>query len=150
LSGDGDHETALTEKLPAPVAIGLGTAPMAGAMTIISALVMGVASGVLPALTSTAHVSVLPPSAVVTVIAALPTAMPLTKPLEDTVAIAELLLLHDTALFAALEGETVAVNVSEPPTRMTAAFSFNATPVTETAAGAGSSLSNKSSQPVNT
>jgi hypothetical protein len=121
---------------------------MAGAMTIISALVMGVSSGLLLALTVTMQESVLPPSTVVTVIVALPTAMPLTKPVEETMATAELLLLHDTALFAALEGEMVAVNVSVPPTRMTAAFSFKATPVTETVVVPGSSLPNKSSHPV--
>jgi hypothetical protein len=58
--------------------------------------------------------------------------MPVTKPFVDTVAIAELLLLHVTALFVALEGATVVANVSVFPTIRLADVLFKVTPVTET------------------
>jgi hypothetical protein len=47
-------------------------------------------------LTVTAQLAVLLPSEVVTVMVALPVDKAVTKPLVDTVATAELLLLHDT------------------------------------------------------
>jgi hypothetical protein len=61
--------------------------------------------------TVTAQVAVLLPSAVVTVMVALPSATALIVP-PDTIATVVLLLLHVTFLFVALEGATVAVNVS--------------------------------------
>jgi hypothetical protein len=50
----------------------------------------------LPFDTVTAHVAVLLPSAVVTVIVAVPTAIPVTLPLDDTVATEVLLDFHVT------------------------------------------------------
>jgi hypothetical protein len=59
------------------------------------------------------------PSTVVTVMTALPAATALTvpfNPLADTAATAGALLLHDTLLLVALDGATVAINVSLLPT----------------------------------
>jgi hypothetical protein len=85
-----------------------------------------------PPVTVTEQVAVLLPSALVTVITALPADMPVTKPTEDTVATVVLPLLHVTFLFVALEGAMVAVNVSVLPTVMLADDLFNVTPVTAT------------------
>lgn len=60
--------------------------------------------------TETLHVALKPPSAVVTVIIAVPDATTVTKPCELTLATAELLVDQVTALFVALDGNTVAVN----------------------------------------
>ena len=57
--------------------------------------------------TVTTHVSVNPPSTVVTVIVQEPTAAGVTTPEVLTVAIEELLLEYVTALFVALVGEIV-------------------------------------------
>jgi hypothetical protein len=83
------------------------------------------------AVTVTVQVAVLPPSSVLTIIAALPAATALTVP-PDTVATAVLLLLHVTFLFVALAGATVAVNVSELPTVIVVEVLFRVTPVTAT------------------
>jgi hypothetical protein len=83
-------------------------------------------------LTVTEHVAVLLPSAVLTVIVALPADTPLTSPLVDTVATAVLLLLHVTALLVALDGAIVAVKVSLFPTRRLVDALFKVTPVTDT------------------
>jgi hypothetical protein len=53
-------------------------------------------AGVTAVLTVTAQIAVLLPSAVVTVIVALPADTAVTKPLDDTVATEVELLLHDT------------------------------------------------------
>jgi hypothetical protein len=50
----------------------------------------------------------------------------------DTVATAGALVLHDTFLFVALEGATVAVKVSVLPTVIVVDDLFKVTPVTET------------------
>jgi hypothetical protein len=63
---------------------------------------------------------------------ALPAAMPVTKPLELTVATLVLLLLHVTVLFVALVGATVAVNCCVPPTAIDALVGDIVTPVTAT------------------
>jgi hypothetical protein len=84
------------------------------------------------ALTVTVQVAVLLPSEVVTVIVAFPAATADTTPLDDTVATAGALLLHDTFLFVALEGKTVAERFSEPPTRSVVDVLFRDTPVTAT------------------
>jgi hypothetical protein len=63
-------------------------------------------------ITVTLQVAVLPPSAVVTIIAALPPDTAVTRPLDDTVATVDALLVHVTFLLVALVGATVAVNVS--------------------------------------
>jgi len=79
-------------------------------------------------LTVTVHVAVLLPSAVVTVMVAVPVLTAVTKP-PDTVATAVLPLLHVTFLFVALEGSILAKRVSVPPTaRLVDAFKD--TPVT--------------------
>jgi hypothetical protein len=83
-------------------------------------------------LTVTWHVAVFPPSAVFTVIVALPTAFPVTTPLELTVATAVLLLVHVTVLFVAFVGITVAVSVSVAPTLSDKPVLFRFTPVTGT------------------
>jgi hypothetical protein len=63
------------------------------------------------ALTVTEQVAFLPPSLVVTVIVAVPAALAVTKPEEDTVATVVLLEDQVTDLFVAFDGETVATKV---------------------------------------
>jgi hypothetical protein len=65
--------------------------------------------------TVTSQVAVLPPSAVVTVIAVAPAAMALTRPELETVATLGLLLIQVTARFVAFAGEMVAVSWSVSP-----------------------------------
>ena len=60
----------------------------------------------------TLQVAVWPPSAVVTVIVALPADFPTTYPSAVTVATASLSLFHVTLLFVAFEGVIVASRVS--------------------------------------
>jgi hypothetical protein len=91
-------------------------------------------TGTEAAVTVTAQVAVLFPSAVVTVMVALPAAKAVTKPFDDTVATEVELLLHDTFLFVALEGAMVAVNVSVLPTVRLVDDLFKVTPVTGTEA----------------
>ena len=69
-----------------------------------------------------------PPSAVVTVIVAVPGAMAVTNPLAFTVATAELLLDHVTFLLVASAGTTVAVSVVVEPT-LSVAAGVTVTPV---------------------
>lgn len=61
--------------------------------------------------TVTVQLAVLLPSSVVTVIVAVPSALAVTNPVEETVATEVLLLVQVTFLFVALEGYTVAVSV---------------------------------------
>jgi hypothetical protein len=68
------------------------------------------------ALTFTVQAAVLLPSAVLTVMVAVPAATAVTVPLDDTVATEALPLLHVTLLFAALDGSITAERVSVPPT----------------------------------
>ncbi len=75
-----------------------------------------------------------PPSAVFTVIVAVPAATPVTTPAELTVATEVLLLVHVTLLLVALAGDTVAVSVAVPPTDMLAVVGVTVTPVTGTLA----------------
>ena len=84
------------------------------------------------AFTVTAHVAVLAPSFVVTVIVAVPAAFAVTTPLEDTVATVVLLDFHVTDLSVAFDGNTVAVKVSVSLTVMERELLFRLTPVTET------------------
>jgi hypothetical protein len=81
--------------------------------------------------TVTEQVAVLLPSAVVTVMTALPADMAVTVPF-DTVATEVLPLLHVTFLFVTLEGATVAVKVSEQPTVRDSVVLLRDTPVTAT------------------
>ena len=82
--------------------------------------------------TVTAQVAVLLPSAVVTVIVAVPDATAVTFPAVETVATLVLLLLQVTFLFVALLGETVAVSVSVAFGANVSVVLFRLTPVTGT------------------
>ena len=84
--------------------------------------------------TVTEHVAVLDPSVVVTVIVAVPAALAVTTPLEDTVATVVLLDFHVTDLSVAFDGRTVAVKVCVSPTVIDNEVLFRLTPVTETVA----------------
>jgi hypothetical protein len=86
-----------------------------------------------PPVTVTALVAVLLPSVVVTVMVAIPADIPITSPVEDTEATAELLLLHKRTLLLASDGETVAVKVSMPPTARDSALLLRDTSLTATA-----------------
>src|SRR4051812_26952469 len=77
-------------------------------------------------------VAVLFPSCVVTVIVAVPGATPVTNPDAFTVAIPVLLEVHDTVLFAALAGDTVAVSCTVALTFRLADVGVTLTPVTAT------------------
>ena len=79
--------------------------------------------------TVTLHVAVLLPSAVLTVIVAVPADFAVTTPF-DTVATFVFELLHVTDLFVALLGATVAVNVSLLPFSIVVDVLFRLTPVT--------------------
>lgn len=71
------------------------------------------------------------PSTVVTVIVAVPAATPVTIPF-DTVTTPSLSVLHVKALFDALLGPTVAVNVTVSPIFTLDVLVFKLTPVTGT------------------
>jgi hypothetical protein len=87
------------------------------------------------ALTVTAHVAVLPPSAVVTVIVAKPTATGVTTPLAETVAIVVSLLVQATFVFVAFAGVIVGVNVpAVQPAVKLKVFGLRLTLVTATGA----------------
>ena len=81
--------------------------------------------------TVTEHVAVFPPSFVVTVMVAVPAALAVTTPEDDTVATDVLLDDHVTDLFVALEGVTVAVKVQDSPSFRDKVVMFKLTPVTE-------------------
>ena len=70
-----------------------------------------------------------------------PSATPVTLPLASTAAISGLSDFHDTFLFAASFGDTVAASVSLAPTRMEIELLSSVTPVTLTAGGVGSGAS---------
>ena len=80
--------------------------------------------------TVTEQVAFLPPSSVVAVITAVPSLTAETFPFESTVAMFVLELDHDTFLFVALEGETVAVSFSVPPISNDMVVLFKLMPVT--------------------
>ena len=81
--------------------------------------------------TLTVHDAVLLPSDVVTVIDAVPAALAVTTPLLETAATDVLLDDHETLVFVALEGETVAVRVPELPATRLIVDRSKETPVTE-------------------
>ncbi len=81
-----------------------------------------------------AEVAVFPPSCVVTVIVAVPAAMPLTSPEELTVATEALLDDHVTFLLVAFAGATVAVSWVLLFTATLAVVGLTVTPVTATGA----------------
>jgi len=82
--------------------------------------------------TVTLQVAVLPPSAVVTVMVAVPAVLAITIPF-TTVATLLLLLLHVTFRFVALEGKIVGVRVSVLLTARAVDVLFRLTPITATA-----------------
>jgi hypothetical protein len=82
--------------------------------------------------TETVHEAVLAPSAVFTVIVAVPAPIAVTLPALLTVATLVLELVQVTFLFVALEGVTVAVNVSELPITKVIVFLDKVMPVTGT------------------
>jgi DNA-binding XRE family transcriptional regulator len=83
-------------------------------------------------LTVTVQNAVLPPSAVVTVIVAVPALTPVTTPPVDTVTTVGLSLIHVTFWFVALVGVIATKRVSVPPTKRLVDALFSDTPVTET------------------
>ena len=85
-------------------------------------------------LTIIEQVAFFPPSFVLTVIIAEPTAFAVTVPLEETVATEVLFEAQDTDLLVALDGVTVAVNVWVSPTVIVIEVLLRLTPVTETVA----------------
>jgi len=85
-----------------------------------------------PLVTETDALAVNPPSCVVTVIAAEPALTPVTTPEELTVATEVLLEDQVTDLLVALDGETVAVSVVEPPTETEVEVGETETPVADT------------------
>jgi hypothetical protein len=97
--------------------------------------------------TKTLHCAVFPPSAVVTVIVAVPDFTGVTAPLELTVTIAVSPELHVTFLLVAFAGATVAVRVSVSPTIKLRVLVPRLTLVTDTGGGGG--VSSSSSQPGN-
>jgi len=84
------------------------------------------------AVTVTLQAAVLLPSAVFTVMVAVPAATALTSPPADTVATEVLLLLHVTFWFVAVEGAMVAIRSSASPTVRFVDVLFSVTPVTAT------------------
>jgi hypothetical protein len=94
-----------------------------------SAVTLWKVTAISAAVTVTAQFALKPPSTVVTVMFALPADTALTVPPVETVATAVLLLIHDTLLFVASEGATVAINVSLPPA-VIEVDGFKDTPVT--------------------
>lgn len=82
--------------------------------------------------TVTLQLAVFPPSEVFTVTVAVPVALAVTTPLDETVATDVLLEDQVTVLLVALEGLTVAFNVPVFPTRRLIEVLSRETPVTET------------------
>ena len=89
-------------------------------------------AGAPPASTVTLHSAVLSPSAVVTVMVAVPALWAVTFPFPSTVATLELLEDQVTFLFVALFGSTVAVSWLVLPSVRVRLVLFRLTPVTET------------------
>ena len=89
-------------------------------------------TGTVAVVTVTTQVAVYPPSAVFTVIVAVPAATPVTTPDELTVATEVLLLVHVTLLLVALAGDTVAVSVVVEPALTLTVVGDTVTPVTGT------------------
>jgi hypothetical protein len=87
-------------------------------------------TGTIPALTVTVHVAVRPLSAVMAEIVAVPAATAVTMPVEDTVAMAVLLVVQITVLRVAVEGRTVATRGDVAPTFRVRAVKLRETPDT--------------------
>ena len=86
---------------------------------------------IVAALTVTLQVASFPPSAVVTVISAVPALTALTLPSASTVATEGSLDFQLTALYVASEGVIVALSCLVPPSSRTTTPSFRLTPVTD-------------------
>jgi hypothetical protein len=128
------HDTFLFVALEGEtVALNVWLPPTVKDRLVVLRLTPVTATVLLPPVTLTAQVAVLLPSVVVTVMVALPAAIPITAPFDDTEATLGALLLHNTTLFAASAGVTVAVKVSEAPTARDSVLLFKLTSVTETA-----------------
>ena len=78
------------------------------------------------------QVAVRPPSAVVTVITAVPSDTAVTTPDDDTVATAVLLLTHVTLLYVAFDGEIVTDSVAVLPCSIESVVRLSDTLVTDT------------------
>ena len=76
------------------------------------------------------QVAVLLPSTVVIVISVVPALIPITLPLESTIATAMLLEFHITSLLVALVGEIVSIKVFLAPAFTVKLLLFRLTPVT--------------------
>ncbi len=83
------------------------------------------------AVTVTLQVAVFAPSLVLTVIVVVPSAFAVTIPEEDTVATIGLLVDHETSLFDAFDGVTVAIKDWDSPSVNVNVLLFKVTPVTE-------------------
>ena len=114
----------------ATVATNVTVPPTVSVCAVLSSLTPVTAT--LPFVTVTLQVAVLLPSSVVTVIFASPSLTPFTLPLASTVAISVLSDFHVTFLLVAPSGETVATNVSVPPTVSERVVLSSLTPVTAT------------------
>jgi hypothetical protein len=121
------HVTVL---LPAFDGITVGVRVSANPASIVSAVLFKVTPVTGTGFTVTLHAAVLPPSAVIAVTVTVPTAFPVITPAELTVAIAVLLLVQLTVLFAAFDGATVATSVAVASTFTANAVLSRLTPVT--------------------
>lgn len=92
--------------------------------------------------TVTMQASVKPPSSVLAVIVAVPSATAVTMP-SSIVATPSFELLHTTVVTVALEGTTAAVNVPVVPSFNSNAVGLTVTPVTETVSTSSSSQATK-------
>ena len=101
-----------------------------------------------PPVTVTVQVAVLPPSAVVTIITAVPAFKAFTTPELLTVATVASLVLHDTFLFVALSGVIDAESASLLPTAILIAVLLSDTPVTAIVVGVGVGSSFVPEQPI--
>jgi hypothetical protein len=128
------HDTFLFVALEGEtVALSVWLPPTVKDKLVVLRLTPVTATVLLPPVTVTEQVAVLLPSVVVTVTVAVPVDIPTTAPVEDTEATAVLLLVHNTTLFVASAGVTVAIKVSEAPTARDSEFLFKLTSLTETA-----------------
>ena len=128
------HVTVLfAASLGVTVAVRLPVAPTLS-VSVVGLSVMPV-TAIVWVLTLTLQVLLKPPSAVVAVIVALPTATAVTVPLIETVAMELLLEVYVMLLFVALLGVTVAVRLPDAPTFSVNVVGLSVMPVTLTVWG---------------
>ena len=101
-------------------------------LTLVTAMINGS--------TLTPVIEVYPPSTVVHLIATVPSARPVTTPVEDTVAVSEFSDSHITDLFVALAGVNSRASCIVLPTLTDELGVFILTPLTETAAFTGTTV----------